>query len=138
VYSLNLLGGQRRDVIGERAEEREFDPLGDSLYLGRQQYRGNTTHEFGHSNRARLLAQPTARALSSGPPADTYIDLMRHNTRLLAAAMQQVILQRKSEAPQASGYLQTNKRRPHVPIAPRLLPHLRRARRRGVHIADGS
>jgi zinc/manganese transport system substrate-binding protein len=26
-------------------------------------------------------------ALSSGPPADTYIDLMRHNTRLLAAAM---------------------------------------------------
>src|SRR5215217_6759831 len=27
-------------------------------------------------------------ALSSGPPADTYIDLMRHNTRLLAAAMQ--------------------------------------------------
>jgi ABC-type Zn uptake system ZnuABC Zn-binding protein ZnuA len=26
-------------------------------------------------------------ALSSGPPADTYIELMRHNTRLLAAAM---------------------------------------------------
>jgi integrase len=29
---------------------------------------------------------------------------------------------------------QTNKRRPHVPIAPRLLPHLHRARRRGTDL----
>ena len=32
------------------------------------------------------------------------------------------------------GRRQTNKRRPHVPIAPRLLPHLRRARRRGTDL----
>ena len=32
------------------------------------------------------------------------------------------------------GRRQTNKRRPHVPIAPRLLPHLRRARLRGTDL----
>ena len=32
------------------------------------------------------------------------------------------------------GRQQTNKRRPHVPIAERLLPHLRRARERGVDL----
>jgi integrase len=33
-----------------------------------------------------------------------------------------------------AGMRRTNKRRPHVPIAPRLLPHLRRARRRGTDL----
>ena len=32
------------------------------------------------------------------------------------------------------GRRQTNKRRPHVPIAPRLLPHLRHARRRATEL----
>ena len=32
------------------------------------------------------------------------------------------------------GRKQTNKRRPHVPIAPRLLPHLRHARRRATEL----